>query len=72
MVAEIESRTNPEKEYNLFMTDAVNRELAKVYAEKIQAVRKIKEVFYWDMSPVQALTSGKKATIATIAPVIED
>lgn len=72
MVEEIESRTDPEKKYNLFMSDALNKELVKTYAEKIQKVRKIKEVFYWDMSPVQALTSGKKATIATIAPVVEE
>lgn len=71
MVAEIERRTDPEQEYDLFMTDALNREFAKKFAEEIKKVRKIKEVHYWNMSPVMALSAGKNAVTATIAPVVK-
>ena len=72
MVKEIESRTYSDKEYNLFMTHALNKEFAELYAKAIQKAIKIKETFYWDVSPVQAVTSGKKVTVATIAPVVKD
>jgi len=72
MIAEIESRTDPDKEYNLLMADALNREFAKEYAEEIKKVRNIKEVFYWNMPPTMALTAGKWAVTASIGPVIED
>ncbi|MCG3255413.1 MAG: DegV family EDD domain-containing protein, partial [Candidatus Heimdallarchaeota archaeon] len=72
MIAAIESKTEPDKEYNLFMADALNKEFAEVYANEIKKVRKIKEVHYWNMSPVMALTAGKRAVTATIAPVVED
>ena len=72
MIAEIERRTEPNKEYNLFMADALNKEFAKKYAEAIKKVRKIKEVHYWDMTPIMANSSGKNAVTATIAPVVEE
>ena len=53
------------------MTDALNREFAKKFAEEIKKVRKIKEVHYWNMSPVMALSAGKNAVTATIAPVVK-
>ena len=72
MIAEIESRTDSDKEYNLLMADALNREFAKEYAEEIKKVRNIKEVFYWNMPPTMALTAGKWAVTASIGPVLED
>jgi len=72
MIAEIKSRTEADKEYNLFMADALNKEFAKEYAEEIKKVRKIKETFFWNMPPTMALTAGKWAVTATIAPVLED
>ncbi len=69
MVAEIERRTDPGLEYDLYMTDTLNMKFSKKYAEAIKKARKIKEIHYWSMSAVQALSAGKGAVTATIAPL---
>ncbi len=72
MIAEIEKRTDPDQEYDLYMADALNKEFAEVYADEIKKVRKIKDVHYWSMSPVMALSAGQDAVTATIAPVVKE
>ncbi|MHA1623097.1 MAG: DegV family protein [Candidatus Heimdallarchaeaceae archaeon] len=72
MIKEIAIRTHPDKEYDLFMADALNPELMEWYVSEIKKVRKIKQTFYWEMSGVMALSAGRGAVTATISPSLED
>jgi DegV family protein with EDD domain len=72
MIKEIAIRTHPDKEYDLFMADSLNPELMEWYIEEIKKVRKIKQIFYWEMSAVMALSAGKGAVTATISPSLEE
>lgn len=72
MIKEIGIRTHPDKEYDLFMADAYNQELMDWFVKEIKNVRKLKQVFYWEMSPVMALSAGKGAVTATISPSLEE
>lgn len=72
MVAEIQKRTDPKLTYDLFMCDALNTDLVKVYEKEIKKVIKINEIHYWEMSPVMALSSGKGAVMATVCPTLDE
>ncbi|MHA1397620.1 MAG: DegV family protein [Candidatus Heimdallarchaeaceae archaeon] len=72
MIKEITARTQPNKEYDLFMADALNPELMDWFASEIKKVRKIKQTFFWEMSGVMALSAGKGAVTATISPSLEE
>ena len=72
MIKEIAIRTHPDKEYDLFMADALNPELMEWYVSEIKKVRKIKQTFYWEMSGVMALSAGRGAVTATISPSLEE
>jgi len=61
-------KTNEDLEYILIMSDAISPDLMKKVETEVKKIRKIKETFYWPITPVAAHTLGKGCVIAVIGP----
>lgn len=70
MIDKIKEHTDPNITYDLFMADALNPELMKLYEEEVKKVLKINEIHHWEMSPVMAMSTGKGAVTATVCPTL--
>jgi len=61
-------KTNENLEYILIMNDALAPDLMKRVETEIKKIRKIKETFYWPITPMAAHTLGKGCVIAVVGP----
>jgi DegV family protein with EDD domain len=61
-------KTDENLEYILIMNDALAPELMKKVEKEIKKIRKIKETFYWPITPMAAHTLGKGCVVAVIGP----
>lgn len=72
LIKEIETKTDSDTQYDLYMADTLNPELVQQLVQEIKKVRKIKETHYWEISPVVALSSGNGAVMATLCPILKE
>ncbi len=72
LISVVETKTDSDTQYDLYMADTLNPELAKDLEQEIKKVRKIKETHHWEISPVVALSSGNGGVMATLCPVLEE
>ncbi len=68
MVKHIKENTDSNKTYDLFLSDALNKELLKQYEAAIMKNRKIEKSYHWDLTAVVALTIGKGSVMMAITP----
>ena len=61
-------KTDENLEYILIMSDALGPDLMKKAETEIRKIRKIKETFYWPITPMAAHTLGKGCVLAVIGP----
>lgn len=68
MVKHIKENTDSNKTYDLFLSDALNKELLKQYEAAIMKNRRIEKSYHWDLTAVVALTIGKGSVMMAITP----
>jgi len=71
IIASLEERTDANVEYNLIVNHIGNPKLAKKLEEGVKSIRKIKDVQYWEISPVVANTLGYGTASITLYPTFE-
>ncbi|MHA1219267.1 MAG: DegV family protein [Candidatus Heimdallarchaeaceae archaeon] len=71
IIASLEEKTDANVEYNLIVNHIGNPKLAKKLEEGVKSIRKIKDVQYWEISPVVANTLGYGTASISLYPTFE-
>ncbi|MCG3259965.1 MAG: DegV family EDD domain-containing protein [Candidatus Heimdallarchaeota archaeon] len=71
IIASLEEKTDANVEYNLIVNHIANPKLAKKLEEGVKSIRKIKDVQYWEISPVVANTLGYGTASISLYPTFE-
>ncbi len=71
MMDNIEEKTDPNKEYELYLADCFNPKMMSKIEKEVKDIRKISKTFYWQTSCVTAVSAGLGNVMLTLCPKLE-